>query len=415
MSVYHRRSLDARASPDVTRVLLCHQPVDGGVGWHVRDLASGLTQRGYAVSVCGPSVPGRLDNGAAVSAGAEADDGVAHVRLDLRREIAPRCDLLAVGKLARIIDDLRPDIIHAHSSKAGAVARLARLIHPRARVLYTPHGYAFAGYFPGGSKRHAYRAVERALAPLASRVICVCEAEARIARSLGPSDRVRVVHNGIAPAHANATDPQIAELARGGPVIGALTLLRPGKGLETLIEAAPRVLAHHPDVRIAIVGEGPDLAALRAQGAALGIAGAVHFTGPCEDPLAALRGMQIFVHPSWAEAFPYVVLEAMSLARPIVASDVGGVGEAVIDGDSGLLVPARDSGALAGALIELLDDPARAQRLGEAALSRVSNRFSLEAMIDGLTAVYDEIVTSSQRRADGLPTQSVRQSTSARG
>jgi glycosyltransferase involved in cell wall biosynthesis len=182
-------------------------------------------------------------------------------------------------------------------------------------------------------------------------------------------------------------------------VIGALAGLRAGKGLETLIEAAPRVLARHPGVKIAIVGDGPELAALRARAGAFGVAEAVRFPGGSADPLAALRAMDLFAHPSWAEAFPYVVLEAMSLARPIVASDIGGVGEALIDGQSGLLVPPRDSDALARALIELLDDPARARRLGESAMGRVRSSFSRDAMIDGVSAVYDELVRSSPRQA----------------
>ncbi len=367
-----------------------------------------MSERGYAVSLCGPSLPGPLDGGTAGSDAVQLDERIAHVRLDVSREITVHHDLAALGRLIKIIGDLRPDIIHAHSSKAGALARLARLAHPRATVLYTPHGYSFAGYFTRAAERQVYRAVERGLAPLASRVVCVCEAEARLARSVGPANRVRVVHNGIAPAHDGAPDPYIADLGSGGPVIGTIARLRPGKGLETLIEAAPHVLARHPDAKIAIVGDGPHLAALRSQAAALGVAHAVHFTGAATDPLAALRAMQIFVLPSWAEAFPYVVLEAMSLARPIVACDVGGIGEALSAGESGLIVPARDSGALGGALIELLDEEERARSLGEAALQRVGSLFSLEAMIDGLASVYDEIVTSSPSQADGSRPQLAR-------
>ena len=395
----------------MTRVLLVHQPTDGGVGRHVSDLAVGLGERGFEVVLCSSAIPGGLDRDAAPYG------RPGHSVLELGREVAPRRDLAAVGKLATIIDELRPEIVHAHSSKAGAIARLARLAHPRARVIYTPHGYAFAGHFSRAAERRAYRAAERALAPLANRVLCVCEAEARLARSLGPRDRVRVVHNGIPPAPTSGVDPGSAELARGGPVIGAIALLRPGKGLETLLDAAPQVLARHPRASFAIVGEGPDLAALRARAASLGVAGAVHFAGPRAGALAALSGMQIFAHPSWAEAFPYVILEAMSLARPIVASDVGGVGEAVVDGESGRLVPPRDSGALAGALIELLDDPERARGLGESALRRVRSNFSLQSMIEGVAAVYDEIVTVSPRPTPlSRPSRAVAErSPSARG
>src|SRR2546423_12573968 len=333
------------------RVLLCHQPIDGGVGRHICDLAGGLAEAGEEVTLCSPAPP----------AGVAGE--VAHVPLDLRGAAAPRADLTALPRLAAILRELRPQVVHAHSSKAGAVTRLARFADPRVPVLYSPHGYAFAGHFTRSGRRAPHPSIERALAPLATRVVCVCEAEARLARTVGADGRVAVIYNGIAPAPEGPADPRLVELARRGPVVGALTLLRPGKGLETLIAAAPSLLARHRDAQLAIVGDGPDLDALSNQARALGVAGSVTFLGPSRDPLGALRGMDVFVHPSWAESFPYVILEAMSLARPIVASDVGGIGEALVAGRIGLLTPPRDERALGEALAGLLDDPARASSL----------------------------------------------------
>jgi glycosyltransferase involved in cell wall biosynthesis len=369
----------------MTRALLVHQPTDGGVGRHIRDLAHGLLDRGCEIVLCGPGLPEGLAG--------EVD----HRHLSLQRGIDPRADLLAAAGLARIVGAVRPDIVHAHSSKAGAIARAARIAHPRIPLLYSPHGYAFAGHFDSARERRAYREVERLLAPAATRVVCVCEAEARLAHSIGPSSRVRVVHNGIAPAGGGRVDPRIEEIAPRGPVVGALTLLRPGKGLETLIDATPEVLAHNPRAQVAIVGDGPDLDALDARARQRGVAHAVHFLGPSADPLSALRGMQVFAHPSWAEAFPYVILEAMSLGLPIVASDVGGVGEALVDG-SGLLVPPRDASALAGALNDLLAHPEKMARLGAAASGRVRRQFSLTAMIGGMAEVYSEVAPAATPR-----------------
>jgi glycosyltransferase involved in cell wall biosynthesis len=363
----------------MTRVLICHQPVDGGVGRHIRDLTVGLAERGYEITLCGPSVP-------------DGVIGVDHKALDLRRAIAPAADLADLAGLARIVRDVRPDIVHAHSSKAGVLSRLARLVRPGTPLVYTPHGYAFAGHFSRPGEQRVYRAIERALAPLVTRVVCVCEAEATLARTVGPSDRVRVVHNGVDPAGNGPPDPPVAELAERGPVIGALTQLRAGKGLETLIDAMPTVLARHPRAQLAICGEGPDREDLRRRARERGAAQAVHFLGTTTRPLDVLRAIDVFVHPSWAESFPYVVLEAMSLARPIVASDVGGIGEALVDGESGLLVPSRDAAALARALVSMLDDHARRTQLGEMALERMLRLYTLEAMLDRLVGVYDELV-----------------------
>jgi glycosyltransferase involved in cell wall biosynthesis len=368
------------------RVLLCHQPTDGGVGRHVRDLIEGLGALGdIEIAVCAPAVP----RGTALP--------VTHIPLDLRRAVAPRADAGAARRLARIVRRLRPDLIHAHSSKAGAVARLARLGAPGVPVIYTPHGFAFAGYFSGRLERRAYLEVERGLAPLTSCIVGVCEAEARLARSVASERKIYVVHNGIEPAPPGEPDRRLAELAGDGPLIGALTLLRPGKGLETLLGAMPQVLANHRRAQLAIVGEGPDLDALRAQARSLGIGARVHFLGACTEPLAALRGMDLFVHPSWAESFPYVILEAMSLGRAIVASNVGGIGEAVVDGESGLLVPPRDERALARAMIGLLDERPRRERLGEHALRRV-RFFTRELMVSELLTLYEQLAA---RQAGG--------------
>ncbi len=365
----------------MARVLLVHQPSDGGVGRHVRDLALGLTRAGHETVLCGPALPRGIPA------------TFPHEYCQLGREIDPRRDVAALAELVRIARRVRPALVHAHSSKAGALARLARVSLPSVPVLYTPHGYAFAGHFDNRLRRASYREIERALALLASRVICVCEAEARLARTVGPASRVRVVHNGVEPVDDGPLEPAMRELSGTGPVICALTLLRAGKGLETLIDATARVRERHPQAQVAIWGDGPELAALRARASGRGVAGAVRFLGPSAEPLAALRSAEIFVHPSLAESFPYAILEAMSVGAPIVASDVGGVAEALVDGESGLLVAPADVDALTRALLELLEDPQRRARLGELARARQRERFTCEAMVAGVLGVYDEVLS----------------------
>ncbi|MGH2884346.1 MAG: glycosyltransferase, partial [Solirubrobacteraceae bacterium] len=234
----------------MTRVLLVHQPSDGGVGRHVADLADGLVALDYEVITCGPTPAAGLAS------------GHEHIRLDLRRSVSP-ADLRMAASFAGIVGRVRPDVVHAHSSKAGAVARLAKLSHRRVPVVYTPHGFAFAGHFRSRTERLAYREAERALGRLTDRLVCVCEAEARLARRVAPADRVRVVHNGVPLASPDAPEsPAIAALRRLGPVVCTLGLMRAGKGLETLVDAAPAVLASHPTAQFAIWGDGPETGAL---------------------------------------------------------------------------------------------------------------------------------------------------------
>jgi glycosyltransferase involved in cell wall biosynthesis len=372
----------------LARVLLVHQPVDGGVGRHVADLARGLDGAGHDVILCGPERP------------VGAPDCCGHVRLPMRRSLSPRADLRACRRLNATIAATTPDLVHAHSSKAGAVARLVQLAHPGLPVVYTPHGYAFAGYFEREGERTVYRAIERALSALGGRILCVCEAEARLARRVARRRQIRVVHNGVAqPAEQPVIDPAMARLARRGPVIGTLTQLRRGKGLETLLDALPRVQAVHPDAQLAIWGDGTELEPLRRRAVRLQIDASVHFLGPTTDPLSIIAGTQVFAMPSLAESFPYVMLEAMSIGRPIVSTDVGGVGEAITSGEHGLLVAPGDAEALGDAVVTLLDDPAVAARLGAAARRRVRSDFTLGRMLRATLEVYAEL---SPRFADSV-------------
>jgi glycosyltransferase involved in cell wall biosynthesis len=367
----------------VTRVLLLYQPIDGGVARHVVDLFDGLLARGHEPVLCGPAVAS-----ASALSGASLEDPP-FVRLPVQRAVAPRRDVPALARYAAIVRRVHPDIVHAHSSKAGALARLGRALHPGVPVLYTPHGYAFAGFFSRELERSIYRQAERLMAPVTRFVITVCQAEARLAASIGPSSRVRVVYNGVDAASDVAPDPRLGELARSGPVVCTISQLRPGKGVETLIDAMAPVLSVHPSARLAIVGDGPLRRQLEHQAQALGVAHAVHFMGEHREPMAVLQASEVFAMPSWAESFPYAVLEAMSAALAIVATDVGGIPEALTQDRTGLLVAPGDAHATARALIRVLEDVQLRRRLGRAAEQEVQ-RFNRGAMVDGVCDVYEE-------------------------
>ncbi len=219
-------------------------------------------------------------------------------------------------------------------------------------------------------------------------MLCVCEAEARLARSVGAGRRVRVVHNGVEPLTGGVAHPAVEELRRAGPVIGVLTLLRPGKGVETLIDALPAVVARHPDVRVAIAGDGPDRAFLERRIVEQGLSEVVYLLGRVEGPGPLLRGCDVFCSPSWAESLPLSLLEAMTEGLPIVATAVGGCAEAVEDGRSGLLVEPRNASALAVALTRVLEDRGFAGSMGSAAREIALERFTFDRMVEGTLSVY---------------------------
>ena len=358
--------------------MMVNRPDEGGAFEHVATLSDGLCERGFEVEICGP-----LEHRA-------AELSARVVPVDVTRALSPVADSRSIAALARELRRFRPDLIHAHGSKGGVMARAARLAGLRTPLVHTPHGYAFAGYQADQSHPRAYRAIERLLSPLASRVLCVCEAEASLARTVCPADRVRVVHNGIEPPSAPA-EPIPLKGAEGRRVVAAISGLRAGKGLQTLLEALTRVVAAVPETLLVVAGEGPERSHLEQMAERLGVTANLRLIGNVDRPYGVLARAELFVNPSWAESFPYTILEAMAASMPMVATDVGGVGEAVEDRVTGLLVPARDPAALADATLGLLADPGLSASLGAAARARLEQRFSLTQMIEGVAEIYAEL------------------------
>jgi glycosyltransferase involved in cell wall biosynthesis len=378
----------------VARVALVCEPPDGGVAEHVVHLALGLPEHGHnAVVLCPPDF--RL-SGALRSAGCPV------LTLDLRRDYGrPLRDLAAVGTVARALRRQDVDLVHAHSAKAGVIGRLAALVAGKP-VVYTPHCFGFVGDV-SRAQRVLALTVERALARVTAAIVCVCEDEREVARAhgVGADSRLTVIHNGCPACPPGlAADARLRRHAAGGPLAGAVAVLRRQKSLEVLLDAVPAVLAQVPDARFAIVGDGPEHAALTAHAATLGLADDARlvflpFEGPSERHISAL---DVYVLPSAWEAFPIGVLEALACGVPQIATDVGGTREAVV-GDTGILVPPRDPAALADALVALLRDPGTRRKMAEASRTRHEARFGLEPMLGATAELYARVLGD---RADGL-------------
>jgi glycosyltransferase involved in cell wall biosynthesis len=355
------------------------RPSKGGAFGHALRLGRELSSRGYEFALCGPH-------------GDLVDDlDVPVLQVDIARRPHPTRHGASIAGLGRIYRQYRPDIIHAHGSQGGAVARLARLASPHVPLVFTPHNYAFENYFTSRLERGLYRSIEIALAPLATRVICVCEAERRIAARIGPAKRTRVVYNGIEPLAQALPDHEIARLRAAGPLICTVAELQPPKGVTSLVAAMPTVLERYPDAHLVVAGEGAERPRLEQQMSELGVADRVHLQGSIANVSGLLGAADVFVQPGWSESFPYSILEAMGMGMPIVATDVGGVGEAVEDQVTGRLVPPKDPNSMAAAILDLLSDHARASAFGTAARDRMMSRFRLGRMVDETIEIYREV------------------------
>jgi glycosyltransferase involved in cell wall biosynthesis len=295
-------------------------------------------------------------------------------------------------RVRRHLARLRPDVVHTHLGYAdllgGAAARSLGI--PSVATLHVME-WETRG-------REGVKAAIMALARrrAARRVVAVSDAarDAYLARGWDRPERVVTVPNGVARTPQRGAGPGIrAELGlRPDDLVAAMvTVLRPGKGHDVAAAALAELRPHHPRLRLLVLGDGPDRAAVER---ALAPAGdAVVMAGHRDDVMRVLDAVDVLVHPARADAFPTALLEAMAAGVPIVATAVGGIPEIVEHAQTGLLVPAPAQPAeVAAALAALAGDPSRRAALAAAGRDRFAARFAVEPWARRLRALYDDVL-----------------------
>jgi glycosyltransferase involved in cell wall biosynthesis len=321
----------------------------------------------------------------------------------LGREIAPLADLTALAQLVQLIRRERPAIVHTHTSKAGFVGRLAAVLARAPAVIHQPHGHIFYGYY-GPRRTAVFTALERRAARWTDRIITLTDrgTAEHLAHGIGRAEQYVTVPSGVPITELRAAAPPRGEararlgLDADAMVIVGLGRLVPIKGFDLLVRALAIVVSQVPTARVLLVGEGAERAHLETIAASLGVAGHLRLTGGTSDAAACLAAADVVTVPSRNEGMGRVIVEAMSLGRPVVATAVGGIPDVVTDGECGRLVEPEDVEALAAALIELGRDPALRRKLAEAAAQR-AEAFSTAVASQKLLAVY-----AALRREKGL-------------
>ncbi len=384
------------------RVLQVMECTIGGTRRHLRDLVLGLLDRGVDVEVACAALrePAmRRDMALMEERGARVHE------VPMVRAIRPATDLRHALRLAGIVCDRGFDVIHTHSSKAGALGRAVGVLLSGAVRIHTPHTYAASfgdGKGQGGEdpgSRSLILRVERVLGRVTHRLVHVSADERDEGQRLGTirASRARVVPNGIDPARF-ASPTGGAELRRelgvppDAPLVGTVGLLNDAKGHDVLLDAVAELPA---DVHALFVGHGELEADLRARAKRLGLAGRAHFAGWRDEVRSAHDAMDVFALPSRWEGLSYAMLEALAAGVPVVSTAVNGSREvleppAAEGPPCGIVVPCGDPPALAAALARVLADDALAAGFRAAGPARVASRFTLDAMVDGVLAVYED-------------------------
>ncbi len=354
----------------------------GGATEHVTEMARAMLARGResGIFVGGGS-------GHAFERLAESGAPVRELRF-LQRAVRPDRDLRALAETKAALASFRPDLVSAHTAKAGWVARAAcaRLGIP---CIYTPHGLPVGDRMPG-ARGVIFRLAEGVASRWTRAMICVCEHERNlaIAHGMAPPERLFVVLNGVRPIAGDLlADPGVSP-----PRIVCVARFEAPKDHATLLRALAQLAAL--DWELDIIGDGPTESACRRLAERLGLSRRVRFCGYVRDMAAGLAKAQLFALASNSEGLPRSVLEAMRAGLPVAASAVGGVPEAVADGETGILSPAGDAAAFAAALRPLIADAALRLRMGAAARLACERRFSLQRMIQETEAVYDAVLKS---------------------
>ncbi len=316
----------------------------------------------------------------------------------LLRKISPLNDLRALISLRTILKKLRPDVVHTHTSKAGALGRIAARLAGRIPVIHSPHGHLYYGYY-GRLRSSLIVLAERILAPLARRIAVLTDTERtdNLRRNIGKPAQYLTVPSGIDlntfrpdPALRERTRTQLALADRFAIAwIGRLTHV---KGPDIFIDACAHLAARLPNAAFVIAGDGNLRTAIKHRAHTSAIADRCRFLGHRNDIHAVLNASDALVLSSRNEGLGLTIIEAMACAVPVVATDVGGVRAVLQNGRCGLLVPPTSATPrdLANAVVRIAGDQTLRRNLILAGLAR-SKDFDLAAVVRRFADIYEEL------------------------
>ncbi|MDR1625889.1 MAG: glycosyltransferase family 4 protein [Spirochaetia bacterium] len=356
----------------------------GGAQIHVRDLAFRLASGGHRVTVLA-GCEGELSR-------MLAEKNIAFLVIkNLVRPIRPVRDFLAILETRRLLKKLKPSIVSTHTAKAGMVGRIAArsLGIP---AIFTAHGWQFAEGI-SGAQRFFVENIERLTSKMCKKIITVSGFDRKLAleRKVVKAEKLITIHNGM-PEVEEALRARHTRMAHNGTVrLIMVARFQRQKDHPTLLRALARI--RDKNWNLELVGDGPDTEKIQGLAAELGIAERIDFAGQRLDIPRRLAEADVFVLASKWEGFPRSILEAMRSGLPVIATDVGGCGESVLEGVTGYLVEKENEEALGARLAELIASEETRKAMGQAGRRRFEEEFTFDAMYEKTMKVYEEVIS----------------------
>jgi glycosyltransferase involved in cell wall biosynthesis len=367
----------------------------GGSARNTIDSAAAAVRAGYrTILATGPSGTEVDVTGTAHETGTEVV-----VIPSFRRQVSPIHDLRALVQTTGLIRREHAQIVHTHTSKAGFIGRMAAYLSRAPAIIHTPHGHIFHDYY-GRTLTRFFILLERFAAKLSDRIVVLTDrgAEEHLARRIGRPHQYVTIPSGVdiqeLRARAPARDPARKRLGwkKDGPYILGIGRFVPVKGFDTALAAMPDVLETLPETRLVLIGDGPEQTALERSARQMGFRDKLTIVDASEPIASYISAADVLVTPSRNEGMGRVIVEAMSLGLPAVATRVGGIPNVIEDGQSGSLVDPENPQALARALIDLLQDPRKRAAFGACGKKR-AELFSLPRMESLLLQLYRDVLT----------------------
>jgi len=316
---------------------------------------------------------------------------------EMRRAILPLRDWRTYRRLVRRFEELKPDVVHTHSSKAGIIGRWAAHRARVPAVIHTIHGLAFTA---STSKlvNGVYKWLERRAAPISTRIVCVADAmrEQSLSAGIGSREQYVTVYSGMETAAFLRPPVARDEVRRRygiepeDVVVGTIARLFYLKGHDDLLELAPQLCARFPRLKFMWVGDGLLRRQFEEHIARLGLKDRFILTGlvpPAQIP-ELCNAMDVLVHPSRREGLARALAQGGLAGIPVITYDIDGNREGVLDGQSGYVLPPFERSRLSDSLVLLLEDEGRRRRMGEAGRAFALERFDARVMVNALESVY---------------------------